>query len=211
MPFPIKKFFSLIKKAKQFDSKDIKITKIGLKFTQNSLDPVHDLGHLYRMMGSYFQFKKSNENPKLNISDRVMVHSIVWHDVWKTLRRQSFKGVKLISDEIYEGIGSMRIFARYAKKLHLDAPLIKKVKYAIRKHATISILPRSTRESRLLNDLDELDFWNVKRLKLGIQNYRYRYLAAQKYFKYRLKKAFYYPWTQTKFERKIRELEKYLG
>jgi hypothetical protein len=136
---------------------------------QESRDPLHNFGHVVALMKDLQQFINEDKTMKWDKIDmEAVVLAIYWHDVWKSKRFS--KSIKtMVAHNMYEGIGSMRIFGRYAKQFQLDKELTKKVRYAIRKHSALQFLPKKSVESKILIDLDNLQQWSVERLKIMIE------------------------------------------
>jgi len=130
-----------------------------------SRDPFHDTSHISRILSNLDQFLSENRElsvSKINFS--VLLLAICWHDVWKS--SQSFASrKKTLFNELYEGVGSMRVFSKSSNGFSLPPDIIRKTKYAIRKHSTFQLFPKRTLESKILYDLDSLEVWTFDRVK----------------------------------------------
>lgn len=140
----------------------------GLDYMSHATDLMHNQHHPQRILDDLHRMRTECSEinwPKVDFN--VLLLSICWHDTWvsrfdlKNKRKGAF-------GRLYEGIGSMRILNRKSKQLMLDPKVIKKVKYAIRKHSYLQFMPRLTIESKILHDLDKLEEWSIKRLYLGM-------------------------------------------
>lgn len=133
----------------------------ALSIMSKSIDPMHDLAHVVRILDSYARYKKDVSNEIHD--DDIMLLSICWHDVWKA-KRNPGNFAAFFYDQLAEGIFTSRIFSNYHYNHSTDAKTRREVSYAIRKHSAFQLLPHKTLYSRLLWDLDELDEWNFQRV-----------------------------------------------
>lgn len=208
----ISHFLSPLEKE-QLTEKDKNLISSGVFLMKNSKDPLHDLNHIVTLKNNYEEFKKEGETKTQN---QVMLHSIAFHDAFKAVNPRAKSGLRLIWDEIYEGLGSAKIFQKHANKVKLDRKLTAEVMYTIRKHPLFNFLPRATNEAKLLFDLDELEFWNFDRFKKSFTIFQFdlnRHIeATMAYLKHRTNKGFYFEWSRHKFEKNkpnfIQELRK---
>lgn len=185
----------------------------AIKIMEKSIDPVHDENHIFRILKSLNNFLKNNQEfdcKKINFE--VLIVAIFWHDVWKS-QKFPHNAFALIFNDFWEGIGSMRIFNKYAKESSLSKSIVSQIKYAIRTHPSFQILPRKTLEAKLLLDFDLLDQWSVERLKV-----LKKALSSQKkinplllhvflfYFKKfmlpKTKSRLYFLWSKQEFEKR---------
>ena len=187
--------------SKRLTKKDNIIISNGVGLMEKSKDPLHGLNHIFRLKDSYDEF---NKDTGVKTDGGVMLHSIVYHDTFKAANPRAKSGIRLIWDEIYEGLGSSKIFQKEAKNVKLDKDLINQVVYAIRKHSFFNFLPRVTKEAKLLFDLDELEFWNLDRFKKSFSVFQFdinrQIEATLAYLKHRTNKGFYFEWSRHKFE-----------
>lgn len=198
---------------KLLTKKDKLLVSDGVLLMKKSKDPLHDINHIITLKENYEEFKKEGET---KTEDKIMFHSIVFHDTFKAANPRVSSGFRLIWDEIYEGVGSSKIFGKRANKVGLDKDLIKEVMYTIRKHPLFNFMPRATKEAKLLFDLDELEFWNFERFKKSFNVFQFdlnRHIeATMAYLKHRTNKGFYFEWSRHKFEKNkpnfIEELKK---
>jgi hypothetical protein len=172
-----------------------------------SRDPLHNFEHVEAMMNDLQQFMNEDKTMKWNKVDmEAVILAIYWHDVWKS--KKFSKSIKtMLAHNMYEGIGSMRIFGRYAKKFKIGKLTSKRVSYAIRKHSLLQFLPKRSVESKILFDLDNLQQWSVKRIVDMIKAFgNLRNLnpiffkMADLYFRRRMLKInenkYYFKWSQ---------------
>lgn len=140
----------------------------GLRRMNISRDPFHDNSHVTGILANLDQFL--TENRELSISKinfPVLLLAICWHDVWKS--QGNFTNRKnTVFREFYEGVGSMRIFSKSSNGFSLPPDVIRKTKYAIRKHSTFQLFPKRTLESKILYDMDSLEVWDFGRLKKAL-------------------------------------------
>src|SRR5258706_2701954 len=194
-------------------TKDKNLISEGVILMKNSKDPLHDLDHIITLKDNYEEFNKGGE---IETNKKVMLYSIVFHDTFKAVNPRATSGIRLVWDELYEGMGSAKIFEGHAKKSELDKGLANEVIYAIRKHPLFNLFPRATKEAKLLFDLDELEFWNFNRFKKSFNVFQFdlnRHIEATlAYLKHRTNKGFYFEWSRHKFEQNkpnfIEELKK---
>lgn len=139
---------------------------------RESLDVYHDESHVFRILNYLDGFMSTEEYKKISpyIDMRSLFMAILWHDTWKASREpKSILGV--IPDIIIEGIACSRKFQKAAEAVGLDDDFIQKVKYIIRKHALIQVLPIMTIEAKILSDMDDLDAFSLNRLYLLEKKY----------------------------------------
>lgn len=155
---------SHLQKSKLYLKKEVyRLCQIASKIMKQSNDPIHDNNHVFEMSQRLIRLIKKRPNIKQEIDIQSTLLSIYWHDTWKAINYTS-NPLRLWLNDIFEGIGSANLFKRNAMKLNLDNKIISKVYYAIRKHSNYQILPTRSAEAKLLQDLDELEFWNFKRI-----------------------------------------------
>lgn len=152
----------------KLSKKIIAICKTGEKLMAQSPDPIHDHHHIGRLLKHLEIFLKQHQE-KIDYS--ILLPAICWHDVWKG-RRQSLNPIKLFYYQIYEGIGSLKIFYHHNQH-HLPSATLKKIGYAIRKHSQFQFFPLKTIEAKILRDIDDLDILSAKRLKPLLAKRRY--------------------------------------
>ncbi len=135
--------------------------KLGLQRMAKSIDPLHNHMHVVCLLHNLGELLKREKNLG-NINFDVLLISIIWHDIWRA--RHFYRNpATLLWQNLYEGVGSSLIAKKEMTKAGLPDNTIKKVAYAIRKHAEFQILKRKTTESKLLADVDELGRWDIKR------------------------------------------------
>jgi len=127
-------------------------------------DIFHSGSHVNSILDNLDKFLDENkEISESEIDFAVLLLAICWHDVWRSGKTQ--KGVRtLLYQELYEGIGSMRVLGKNSEALKLDDQVVKKAKYAIRKHTRFQLFSHKTLESKLLFDMDTLENWSIDRI-----------------------------------------------
>jgi len=146
-----------------------KICQEGIKQMYKSKDPIHGHIHIFDIIGLLDRFiNESNEINKPKINFNILLPAICWHDIWKSQRHQTTNLIQFKFEQIWDGIGSSIIFKKYAKQNNLKKHYSKKIHYAILYHGgPISKYKRKncSLEAKILDDLDSVDFWSLKRLK----------------------------------------------
>ena len=144
----------------------------GLNRMRRSQDPAHGDRHVEDIFALLDAFlRESKEVKKEEIDFEVLLAAICWHDIWKARRPMSTNFFKFKFDQYWDGIGSARVFNKYARANNLPMPTVKKIRYAVLRHNSLffSIKKfagnRDHIEARLVDDLDSLEFWSMKRLE----------------------------------------------
>jgi hypothetical protein len=134
----------------------------GFACMQESTDPVHGIGHIQRIIKTVIKF--AEDNPSLRIDFSVLLPAIAWHDVW---RASNFKPnlVRAVHAQFFEGQNADKLVRTKMKEKGFDQAFIEKVTYCVRVHPGVYKGERKTLESKILNDLDELDSWAPERLQ----------------------------------------------
>lgn len=158
----------------------------GIKRMRKSKDPMHAQVHVENVLDNLDLFLDNEKSlKKEDIDFNVLLPSIAWHDTWKATRPQTNHLVKYQYEQIWDGIGSARMFKEYIDKNKLDKPVNKKINHEIYKsiyfHSQIKDrLSRKkddfynnelSRETKILRDLDALDMWNMNRLNDAREKY----------------------------------------
>lgn len=158
----------------------------ALDLMGKSDDPMHDIHHVSSMLNNLSVWLKSQEGMRIRpyINFDILILSICWHDTWKASKK-SPNLLNIIYYQLYEGIGSSKLFKKYAHDL--DDEVIDKVSYAIRKHSQFQILPRKTLESKILRDLDLIEMWDHERLKRSKEKFFLHNKFGFVFLKYYLK------------------------
>lgn len=136
----------------------------GIDLMKESIDPIHDDGHVLRLLEILDRFLIQNQEIQENQIDfEVLLVAICWHDAW---RSRKFPGYWLpaLWQFFWEGMGSRRLFVREAKEIGLEKGIINPVRYAIRKHSRFQFLSTKTLEAKILRDMDSLEFWSKERI-----------------------------------------------
>lgn len=159
----------------KLDAKTLLLCQKALLIMNESKDPRHNLKHITNMLK--YLILLINRAPDLlhKIRFDVLILSICWHDVWKVMN-YSANPLRLFINDVLEGIASAFYFKKRAVSHKLDKRLIKNVIYSIRKHSTVQILPTIHLEAKILQDLDEIEFWDYKRInKNGVKSNFYKF------------------------------------
>jgi hypothetical protein len=168
----------------------------AVEFMTNSKDPGHGLDHIGNLLEETDRFFRSTGS-RFKIDREILVLSLYWHDVWKSQIRPNWRNYLFL--QLYEGLGSMFMFKRYARRVDLAPEVIRSVSYAIRKHSAVQGLRAKTLEAQLLWDVDTLDIWNTQRTRAALQNMgRVHISAFDAYIRY-VKMAgsrFYFEWSR---------------
>ena len=139
----------------------------GIGMMKKSIDPFHDEGHVFRILDNLDVFLGENDEVnKGEIDFEELLISICWHDAWKSRQfpRHWWSAVYQI---FWEGIGSMRLFTREAKKSNIEKTLIESIRYNIRKHSRFQFWPTKDLEAKIMKDADNLDFWSLERMEIA--------------------------------------------
>jgi hypothetical protein len=149
-------------------------------------DPGHGIDHVNNLLRDVNRFFKSMGNT-FDIDKEVLLLALYWHDVWKSQNKPTMSN--FLFHQLYEGLGSMFMFKRYAGVVDLSPGITRRVSYAIRKHSAVQIRPASTLEARLLWDVDTLDLWNFQRIQTVFNNFKWTSISAFDTYLLYMKKA----------------------
>ncbi|MFI5240839.1 MAG: hypothetical protein ACHQUA_00180 [Microgenomates group bacterium] len=187
----------------EYTKADLKLIEIGLNLMSKSKDATHDLLHTSRTWTDLVKFKSDSMNDRIRVDYRAVTHALIHHDIYKAGLKRSTHGINLLTEELVEGYQSMKIFERHANQVDLDKKTKETAMAAIRDHGLIH-LPRFLNESKLLFDLDELDFWNLHRFRTGLNFFNYdvgrQINTAMAYLDFRTKNGFYFEWSKQQFD-----------
>ena len=112
-----------------------KVCEDGINEMKKSKDPAHDDVHVFDVLGILDLFlQNSQEIDTEDIDFRILLPSIFWHDVWKSRRCQTKNLLKFQFEQIWDGIGSAKIFKAYSKNIELSKHNIEEILFAIRYH-----------------------------------------------------------------------------
>lgn len=174
-------------------------------------DPLHSGSHVYAILDNLDKFLSENrEVNKKDIDFAVLLLAICWHDVWRS--NKSRKSIKnLLYEELYEGIGSMRILGKNSRHLRLNQRHVSAAKYAIRKHTRYQIFDHKTLESKILFDMDTLENWSMDRVEKafikfgGLKNIPPFLIRVGKFFFERMMLSrspndLFFDWSKKEFE-----------
>ena len=168
----------------------------AVEFMTTTKDPGHGIEHVNNLLRETNRFFKSTGD-KFNIDREVMLLALYWHDVWKSQIRPNWGNYLFL--QLYDGLGSMFMFKKYARIVNLSPELIQAVSYAIRKHSAVQGIPAKTLEAQLLWDVDTLDIWNMQRARITFRDLGWINISAfDSYIRYMKKAGFhlYFEWTR---------------
>jgi hypothetical protein len=168
----------------------------AVEFMTNTRDASHGMDHINRLLQETNRFFKSTEN-KFEVDREVLLLALYWHDVWKSQIKPNWGNYLFL--QLYDGLGSMLMFKKYARMVSLPPEMIRSVSYAIRKHSTFQGLPRKSMEAKLLWDMDTLDIWNSQRTQAVFEDLgSINITAFDSYIRYMKKAGFrlYFEWTR---------------
>jgi len=156
-----------------------KVCADGLERMRQCLDHVHNQAHVEDIIGLLDTFFRASDEVKPELIDfNILLPAICWHDVWKARRQPTVNILKFKFEQYWDGLGSALIFNSYAKREKIAKPLAREIGFAILHHGSLLFnMSRSRRdkmlylEARLVDDLDSLDFWSIKRLKYAESKY----------------------------------------
>jgi hypothetical protein len=152
--------------TKEFNFKlnknSLRLCREASKILKRSKDALHGQDHVSRMIKMLSEILSKHPTLRKKIDLETIILSIFWHDAWKAFRRPT-NALNFLTDNYYEGYGSATLFRKYALKMRLKKSLLSGVTYAIKKHPNSFFLPK-TIEGKILQDLDEVELWNFKRI-----------------------------------------------
>jgi len=154
----------------KIDDKIYRLCQYGIKLMSKSRDPLHNEIHIYDILSLLDVFIQNKIMLASEIDFRVLLPAIIWHDIWKSRRPQTVSVKKFMYEQLRDGIGSARIFHRYAAKMGISPGLIKNIKHCISRHSAITSHSKVKKvyhpkrlEARILKDLDRLTYWSERR------------------------------------------------
>jgi hypothetical protein len=173
----------------------------AVQFMKNSKDPSHGMEHINNLLKVTNRFFNSTGD-KFNIDRDVMILALYWHDVWKSQIQPNWRNYLFL--QLFEGLGSMSMFKRYANMVNLSPEMTYSVSYAIRKHSAVQGIRAKTLEAQLLWDVDTLDAWNTQRTRTVFRNLKWDNVSAlDSYIRYMKKAGFhlYFEWTRNEVKK----------
>lgn len=197
----------------QLPNEILKACEDAFEIMRNSSDQAHNEAHIQRVFLNLGKFLKEQKDiNRSEIDFEVLIPGIAWHDVWRT-KKIPENVIRLLRDQIFDGIGSRNVFDKYAKK-HLTAfPKVEEIKYVIQKHTHPLIFQPKTTEAWIMKDMDILEEWSIDRLEI-----LEKFILSEKvpsplkvrvgyfYFKYFMKnktdKTFHFEWSKKEFARR---------
>ena len=183
-----------------------KLIDKAVEMMAKSKDPVHDDGHISRLLDSWNKLSVTIKKP---INCETVILALCWHDIWRCQTKLP-GALGLIFGYLIEGKKSARIFGKYAKKYGLDKRTIKKTKRIIKNHPDLPWIDRKTIEDRIMWDLDNLDEWSFERLEawtkqMGTLSWLKIKLITF-YFNLKMigksRDDFYFDWSRQEFDRR---------
>jgi hypothetical protein len=161
----------------------------GIEVMGKSIDPHHNNSHVDNLLNYLDILLISNPAVGKTIDYNILLPAICWHDVWVS-QRQAKSPMELVIHQIAEGRGSANMWNKYAQG-KMSSDYVNRIRYCIRKHSSLQLLPTFTIEAKILIDLDKLDLWNIARF-LG----KDKHLASQKklYSRYIVQAYYQYSW-----------------
>jgi hypothetical protein len=181
----------------QITSQKIKtMLEKAVEFMAHTKDPSHGMDHINHLLEETNRFFRSTGD-KFDVDREVLLLALYWHDVWKSQNKPNWRNYLFL--QLYEGLGSMFMFKKYARPLDLSPEMIRSVSYAIRKHSAIQGVRARTLEAQLLWDMDTLDAWNIQRTRTAIGNLgQFHIPAFDSYIQYMKRAGFhlYFEWTR---------------
>jgi hypothetical protein len=190
------KFETLLKKHHIKIKSDVKkICLDGLDIMEQTIDPIHDREHIENIFDHLDYLLTQAPKIKKSIAFDVLLMAICWHDAWKS-GKNAKNPIYLIYHNLFEGLGSSKLFKKYTLKNVSNRKSAKSAAYAIRKHSMLQFLPTRTIEAKILMDLDTIELWNPKRLNKDpdsffIYNRKIYKKATEMYYRYIARKTTY--------------------
>lgn len=173
----------------------------AVAFMTNTKDPSHGIHHVNHLLRDIHRFFNSTGN-QFNMDKEILLLAVYWHDVWKAQHKPN--AGNYLFQQLYEGLGSMFMFRKYASLVGLSPGITRPVSYAIRKHSAFQRLPAKTLEAQLLWDVDTLDIWNLQRVQAIFKNLGWANISMfDSYMLYMKKIGFHlnFEWTRDEVKR----------
>jgi len=197
------------------DKRVSRLTDKAIKIMAESVDVLHDEGHVKRMLEDWNQL---SEKISSGVNCDAVVLAICWHDVW--LATHNYVGIwGVLWEYIREGRGSEKMFRRSAKQIGLDKKMIDLVADAIKNHPSLPGNKQKTIEAKILWDVDNLETWSWPRLKKMIEKIgdeidkdeAKKIKMARIYWKLVMKKRMsdrlYFDWSKKEFDERKKSFE----
>ena len=87
-------------------------------------DMAHGQIHTASLLERLDRFMRDNPDLAHKIDLNVLVCAIVWHDIWRS-QREPRNWLDLLYNELNDGLGSAKIFCKFAKIIKLEKSLLK--------------------------------------------------------------------------------------
>ena len=185
---------------------------------EKSIDPAHNAEHIENILNNLEEFLESGEIKRSRINFEVLLVSICWHDVWKSMRMPD-DILSVFVNQVWDGWGSARIFKKEVGLKDEEEGKLRKVFWIIGNHPrdmTIHIPFRMYLETKILKDMDRLERWNLKRHDDFFEKLLVvRDEKNQKYVNWLIKffkekytlwsdsdKKYYFQWTKQEFKKR---------
>lgn len=183
-----------------------KLHKQAMQIMNESVDAMHSQFHASRILRDLDRFINSQQGVKIkgDLDYDILVLAISWHDTWKA-RHKPGNYFSLFWHQLFEGVGSKRMFESAALEIGLPPQTAKKVSYAIRKHSRFQFRSTNTLEAKILQDLDHLDEWSADRIKEAQKNYfimrsQLHLWILKKYMQFQSRRDFHFKWATKEYK-----------
>jgi hypothetical protein len=159
------KFDTFVKEHElKLDGKTLDMCHEGLSIMRRSVDAIHDERHIEDIFTNLdYLIQRLPEVKKLVTFDSLLM-AICWHDTWKSTKNPK-NPLNFLYHQFYEGMGSARLFKKKAEEEELKKNTINKTTFIIRKHSFFQFLPTNDIAVKILLDLDDIEMWNVQRIR----------------------------------------------
>lgn len=146
---------------------EVRLCDEAVRMMKVAVDVHHDSTHICRLLNYLDDFMTAPDFKTIEsqVDLKVLYISLVCHDMWRS-QKDAHTSLQLLWYTIWEYIGSQKMFTELAKKYNLDAIVMRKVRYSIKKHVQFIFFPPKTIESRILKAIDELDQLSEERIAL---------------------------------------------
>lgn len=178
-----------------------RVCRRGILFMKRNRDGIHDAAHVFSLLNRLHGFLQSGEKEAQSVNIEIMALSVCWHDAWRAGRTPG-SYLMLIFESWWDGWGSFFLFLRETKHAGLDPSSRAGAAYAIRKHAA-TLLPRASKESRLMHDIDILDAFSYARAKRTLEGFLATYRVSMSAAFIRFGASFLRWWLKTNTERSL--------
>lgn len=183
-----------------------KLIDKAVELMAKSKDPVHDDGHINRLLESWNKLSPTIDK---QVNCDAIILALCWHDIWRCQTKLP-GAIGLLIGYFVEGKKSAKIFSKYAKKYGLDKMTIRKTKKIIKNHPDLPWIKRRNWEDKIMWDLDSLDEWTIDRLEAWTKQLgKLSWLKIKLiifYFNLKMigksRDDFYFDWSRQEFDRR---------